>query len=136
MRKSSVNEIFLLHVPFFPNTKTCRPATGPPTVRRQVVFNLDTMADKVTARCIDDRLSGYFTIRIGDQSQLIWIIEYQLYCLYAGHKSLYIANSQILRLSALSLPNNELYGRCISNVTLSSSWTSYWVFHLLRTQPH
>ena len=36
------------------------------------------------------------------------------------------SNSQTLRWSASSLPNNELYWRCISNVTVSSSWTRYY----------
>ena len=35
-------------------------------------------------------------------------------------------NSQTLHLSASNLPNNELYWRCLSNVTVSSSWTRYY----------
>ena len=34
-------------------------------------------------------------------------------------------NSQTLRWSASSLPNNELYWHCLSNVTVSSSWIRY-----------
>ena len=35
-------------------------------------------------------------------------------------------NSQTLRWSASSLPNNELYWRCLSNVTVSNSWIRYY----------
>ena len=36
---------------------------------------------------------------------------------------MYHCNSQTLRWSASSLPNNELYWRCLSNITVSSLWT-------------
>ena len=35
-------------------------------------------------------------------------------------------NSQTSCWSALSVPNNELHWRCLSNVTVSSSWTRYY----------
>ena len=35
-------------------------------------------------------------------------------------------NSQTLHCSVLNLPNNELYWRCLSNVTALSFWTRYY----------
>ena len=46
-------------------------------------------------------------------------------------------NSQTLHWSASSLPNNELYWRCLYNVTVSSSWTRYYksLENLCRAPP-
>ena len=46
-------------------------------------------------------------------------------------------NSQTLRWSASSLPDNELYWHCLLNVTVSSSWTKYYRkdFKILRQAP-
>ena len=40
------------------------PTNGPPKVKRQVVLNLDTKVEIVTAKCIDDQLFRYCAIWI------------------------------------------------------------------------
>ena len=46
-------------------------------------------------------------------------------------------NSQTMRWSASSLPDNKLYWHCLLNVTVSSSWTKYYKkdFKILRQVP-